>query len=379
MNAHRLARIFLPAVLAAGALWLGACSDSLPVTPLKPLKSSVATDVVWKSKVGSSENAVLRPVLYKEVLYLATEKGDLMALDPATGKESWHIKTKESFSSGIGVGGDMLFLGNKNGELLAYNLNGGLLWRSQESSELITPPEASDGVVVTRTADGHIVGVNTADGKRRWQVTRPLPALVLRGSSGVTVGRGGALVGLPGGKLLALNLADGNVVWEATLSVPKGATELERVNDVVGAPIVGYQDVCAASYQGKTSCLDVAHGQTIWSKDVASIGPILADRNQLFVTDDKGDVVALNRMSGTVAWRNDTLEGRYLTPPAVSMDYVVVGDAEGVVHFLARADGVEGGRVTTDGSTISQPPVVVGDNLVLVRNRAGKVYAVGPR
>lgn len=379
MNSRRLASWLAPFILTAGALWLSACSDALPVTPLPPLKSSVAGDVAWKSKVGDSNNAVLRPVLYKDVLYLANEKGDLLALDPATGKESWRVKTKEAFSAGIGAGEDMLFLGNKKGELLAYNLNGGLLWRAQQSSELMVPPQAADGIVVTRTADGHIVGLGATDGKPRWQVTRPLPALVLRGSSGITLERGGALVGLPGGKLLALKLADGSVVWEATISVPKGATELERVNDVVGAPIVGYQDVCVASYQGKTTCLDVTRGQTLWSKDVASIGPIFADGSKLFATDEKGDVLSLNRMSGTTAWRNESLEGRYLTPPAVTMDYVIVGDAEGIVHFLSRSDGVEIGRVATDGNPITLPPLVVGDNLVLVRNREGKVYAVGPR
>ncbi|MDE2622121.1 MAG: outer membrane protein assembly factor BamB [Betaproteobacteria bacterium] len=379
MNAKRLGKLLAQVFLCAGALWLQACSNALPVTPLQPLKSSLATDVVWKSKVGSSDNAVLAPVLYKDVLYLATEKGELMALDPATGSESWHVKTKEPFSAGIGVGQDLLFLGNKNGELLAYDLKGGLVWRSQQSSELTAPPEAAEGTVVTRTADGHIVGLNVTDGKRRWQVLRPQPALVLRGVSGITISRGGVLVGLPGGKLLALNLAQGTVVWEATISVPKGATELERVNDVLGAPIVGFQDVCTASYQGKTTCLEVSRGQTIWSKDEAAIGPIFADGNKLFVTDDKGDVVALNRLSGTTAWRNDSLEGRYLSPPVVTADYVVVGDAEGIVHFLSRGDGVESGRVSTDGTAITQPPLVIGDNLVLVRNRAGKVFAVAPR
>ena len=379
MNAKRLAARFAQVILCVGALWLEACSDALPVTPLQPLKSSVAMDVVWKNKVGSSGNAVLAPVLYKDTLYLATEQGELMALDPAKGNESWHLKTKEAFSAGIGVGEDLLFLGNKKGELLAYNLKGELVWRSQQSSELTAPPEAAEGTVVTRTADGHIVGINVADGKRRWQVTRPQPALVLRGVSGITVGRGGALVGLPGGKLLALSLADGSVVWEATISVSKGATELERVNDVVGAPIVGFQDVCTASYQGKTTCLEVARGQTIWSKDEAAIGPIFADGNKLFVTDEKGDVVALNRLSGTTAWRNESLEGRYLSPPAVTTDYVIAGDAEGIVHFLSRADGIESGRVATGGVAITQPPLVIGDNLVLVRNREGKVFAVGPR
>ena len=360
------------------AFWLAGCADSLPVSPLPPLKSSVAIDTVWKSKIGAGDNTLMTPVLYKDFLYAANEKGELVALDPATGKESWHIKTQEAFSSGVGVGDDMLFLGTKGGEMLAYNLNGGLLWRSRQSSELMVAPEAADGIVVTRTADGHIVGVDETTGKRRWQIVRPMPALVLRGVSGIALSRGGALIGLPGGKLLAVALSDGTVAWEATISVPRGATELERVNDVVGVPLVGYQDVCTASYQGKVTCLDVTRGQTIWSKDIAAIGPLFAEGNKLFVTDEKGDVLAVNRLSGTTAWRNEALEGRYLTAPAVTLDYVVVGDAEGIVHFLSRTDGIETGRATTDGNAITQAPLVIGDNQILVRNREGKIFVLAP-
>ncbi len=68
MNAKRLATRLAQAALCAGALWLEACSDALPVTPLQPLKSSVAMDVVWKNKVGAAGNAVLAPGLCRDML-----------------------------------------------------------------------------------------------------------------------------------------------------------------------------------------------------------------------------------------------------------------------------------------------------------------------
>ncbi len=362
----------------AGALLLASCADTLPVAPLAPLKPAMEAEVVWKQGVGSVEQAILRPVMVQGVLYVANEAGELRAFDPATGKEIWRVKTLESFSAGIGSGDQMLLLGNKKGEVLAYTLKGDLLWRSQLSSELMVAPQAADGVVVTRTADGRISGLASSDGKRRWSVQRPMPALVLRGISQIAMERGAVLVGLPGGKLVALNLADGSVGWEATISIPRGATELERINDVVGTPLFGFRDVCTASYQGKVACLDVAKGETIWSTELSVTGALSAEGNKLFATTEKGDVVALNRTSGSVAWKQETLEGRYPSAPQAFNDYVVVGDAQGVVHFLSRADGVEMGRLKTEEVAIIQQPQVLDDNLILLTNRDGKLYALAP-
>ncbi len=361
-----------------GALLLASCADTLPVTPLAPLKPTMEAEVVWKQGVGSVEQAILRPVMVQGVLYVANEAGELRAFEPATGKELWRVKTLEPFSAGIGSGDQMLLLGNKKGEVLAYTLKGDLLWRSQLSSELMVAPQAAEGVVVTRTADGRISGLAGADGKHRWSVQRPMPALVLRGISQIAMERGAVLVGLPGGKLMALNLADGNVGWEATISIPRGATELERINDVVGTPLFGFRDVCTASYQGKVACLDVAKGETIWSTDLSVTGALSAEGNKLFATTEKGDVVALNRTSGTVVWKQETLEGRYPSAPQAFNDYVVVGDAQGVVHFLSRADGTEMGRLKTEDVAIIQQPQVLDDNLILLTNRDGKLYVLAP-
>jgi hypothetical protein len=42
--------------------------------------------------------------------------------------------------------------------------------------------------------------------------------------------------GFPGGKLVALDATNGAQLWETTVALPRGATELERVADVMGNP-----------------------------------------------------------------------------------------------------------------------------------------------
>ena len=72
--------------------------------------------------------------------------------------------------------------------------------------------------------------------------------------------RGGLFAGTAGGHLLALDVVTGIVGWDATVANPKGATELERIADVTGLPLVLERDVCAVAYQGRVACFDLARG-----------------------------------------------------------------------------------------------------------------------
>jgi outer membrane protein assembly factor BamB len=355
-------------------LLMGCGSDPIPVSPLQPLKSSLPLSVKWKVSVGKA----LDNALVGGVLYVANEGGELSALDAKSGSNLWHVKTNEKFSAGVGSGNDLLLLGTKKGEVIAYSMKGELRWRSQLSSELSVPPQAADGVVVARTLDGHIVGLAAEDGKRRWLVTRPMPALVLRGAGGIVTSRGAAFVGQPGGRLLAIDMGTGNVGWEAAVSMPKGATELERVSDVLGNPLLGEADVCAASYQGKTACFDANKGALLWAHEIATVGGIATSGNKVYVADEKGAVTAFNRVSGTVAWKEESLQGRHLSAPGATEDYVVVGDIEGMVHFLSRVDGTVSGRIKTESEPITQQPLALGGNMILIQTRNGKLFALAP-
>lgn len=363
-------------IVLAGLAWLAGCADKLPITPLPPLKASVKADSIWTLSLGKTEEGVLTPVLRDHQLFVASEKGELRAVDPDKGGTLWSVNTGEAFSSGVGAGEHAVLLGNKKGEVLAWISSGQFLWRTTLSSELLSAPQAADGVVVARTADGKIVGMNETDGKVLWTQTRPMPPLVLRGVGGMTLGQGQATISLPGGKLMQLNLADGTVLWESTISNAHGATELERMNDALGDPLVGNGMVCTASYQGRAACFEAEHGQLIWSRETGAFGPLVEAGGELVLTTTKSDVIALDRITGNVQWKNETLEGRYLSAPTVTASYVVFGDAEGMVHLLKREDGTEVGRVNLDKQPVVQAPLFLGDDRVLVTNRLGKMFAL---
>jgi len=172
------------------------------------------------------------------------------------------------------------------------------------------------------------------------------------------------LSGMPNGRLLALAPANGAPRWEATISDPRGATEVERLADVVGTPWVDGGDVCAGSYQGKVACLDVTSGALRWSRDFDAGAAPSADARNVYAVNGKSHVAALSRTTGSQQWISDKLEWRDVSAPLPLGRALVVGDFKGYVHFLSVEDGNFLARTELSGAIVVAPKALAGGALV---------------
>jgi len=362
-------------LVAACTNWFGS-RDAVPdMAPLPPVTNSIAVSALWQANVGNSQQSVFSPDVAGDSVYAAAYDGAITRLDVASGKQVWRVETGERLTGGVGCDGKLLAVGSGKGEVLAFETNGTALWKAQVSSEVLAAPQVVGDVVVVRSADGRIFGLDARDGKRKWYYQRSIPALTVRSPVGISVANGVAYAGFAGGKLVALNLDNGAVRWEATVALPRGATELERVTDVIGLPVVTEREVCAVAYQGRIGCFDVATGQAVWGREMSSTSGLSLDAGYAFVSDDKGAVHALDRSGGTSVWKQDKLRLRNLSAPLPLGHEIVVADIQGYVHFLARDSGAFVGRVATDGSPISTNPVMLPNGGFLVLTRNGGLYA----
>ncbi len=191
----------------------------------------------------------------------------------------------------------------------------------------------------------------------------------------MSIARGAVFGGFSGGVLTAIELQSGRVGWETGLASPRGSTELERVADIAGLPAVDGEQVCAASYQGRVGCLQINNGRPNWTREASSSNSVAVDTRYLYISDESGAVLAFDKRTGASVWKQDKLARRRLGAPIVAGTYVLVGDAQGYIHALARDDGAFAGRMATDGSALSAPPQAA-DDVVLFQTRDGGLYAV---
>lgn len=354
--------------------WAGVKGDAEPAK-LVEFSETAKFEVRWHSNVGDPGADLLKLALTKDAIYSASGKGSLMRLDRATGKQVWRIQTGIVVSGGVASGDGLVLIGGDKGDVLAYDEDGKLRWKSLVSSEVLSVSQVADGMVMVRSGDGRIAGLNAADGKRVWMYERSTPALVVRSHAGVTIQRGVAFAGFAGGKLAAIRIKDGEVLWEAVVSQPRGNTELERISDITSDPVVDDEQVCAIAFQGRIACFDTAQGSPLWNRDISSDKGMMVLGKYLYLSDAGGSVIALDKTTGSTTWKNGQLLLRGITAPNALENFVVVGDFEGYLHGLNREDGNFVARIKLDGGAIVAAPLET-DGGLLVQTRSGELYSL---
>ena len=343
--------------------------------PLVELKGSMAVRTAWKLNIGKSHGYHFSPALTGESVLVAGGDGDIARVDAASGRQLWRIKASAPLSAGVGTDGTMLAVGAVKGAVMTFDMDGKPMWTAQASSEVLSSPVVGQGFVVVRTVDNRIVGFDAKTGAKKWTVQRPSPALTLRNAPGMVIVGKDIIVAQPGGKLVSLILATGAPRWEVAVGEARGATELERVTDIGGAPVVLGNDVCAVSYQGRVGCFDLVTGTARWTKELSSDVGVAVDQRFVFAADDKGAVSAFSREGGASGWKNDKLGYRRLSTPVSYGRAVALGDYQGFIHFLSREDGAFLARAATDGSAVMATPLVAGSNLIF-QTQSGTVTAI---
>ena len=353
--------------------WFGSSNTAEKPAALKPFTASVHLNEVWHHEMSCKHVSNFTPAVVDQAVFATCDKGTLARFDLKSGNKIWETDTRLPISAGVGASATAEYVGTSKGELLAFDPQGKATWHVQLSSEVIGIPEEDNHIVVVRTGNGDIYGLNADTGKQLWRYQHNLPDLMLRDQSGVALRSGGVFAGYPGGKLVALSIESGVVGWEADVSVPHGATDMERVNDVVGTPVMGDGTVCSVTYQGRVACFNIQNGNQVWARDVSSTTGIAIDDNNVYVTDSDGNVHAWDKDHGAERWVTKDFERRNLTAPVVVSDQVIVGDYQGYLQALSTGDGHQTGRAATDGAAIAAQPVPL-DGVVVTQTAKGDVY-----
>lgn len=380
MIRRSLAVLFLPVLLAACA----GREDVLKPSPLPDFEPGVRIEVLWRDGAGGEEpvaGARLAPAVTGNRVYALDARGRVSAWDRHSGKRLWRKDSGMRWSSGPVAAYDRLFAGTREGELVALDAeDGSVLWKTGASGELLAPPVVDEGQVIARNAAGRLIAVDRQTGEVRWTRDDGAPLLALRASSRPLVVADAVLAGLPGGMLVAVSREDGRLLWERRIAEPEGASELDRIVDIAGDFVTTGDRLYVATFQGRLVALDLRNGQIRWQQPLSTHRGLALAGDAVLAVDAQSGVAAFRAADGVLLWRQDALKGRDLTGVAVSGDYLLAGDLDGHVHVMDRTDGRIVGRKRLARDALMVAPVV-DDGIVFLQSRNGRVAAwrVEPR
>jgi outer membrane protein assembly factor BamB len=391
-------------LLLASLIGLGGCTylDSLmgeeeeiidPPAVLVDFPASLDVKRIWNRNTGKGTDEqylMLAPVIDGEKIYVASTDMKVAALNATTGKNLWTHELSIASGGGFWSGGDevhltggpgfgsnMVLIGSSKGDVVASDAETGKeVWVSKLSSEVLSAPQISaDGTVVVRTLDGKIYGLSGNNGRRLWSFDQTVPALTLRGTSAPAIDGGMVVAGFDGGRVVALEISSGRVMWETSIATPSGRSELDKMVDIDATPVIRDGIVYVSTFQGQMAALTSNSGRMLWNRDMSSFAGFTLDDTNIYITDSKSVIWALDRLNGTPMWKQEGLLNRQVTAPAIIGNYVVAGDFEGYLHWMDKTTGGFVARQKISGERIIAPPVSA-NNVIYTFSTDGSLAAL---
>lgn len=358
----------------------GRKSDGKPSEPmaLTDITPSVTVSELWSANAGKGEGRLgvrQGPVVADGRVYAAALEGGVRAFDLQTGQPVWNYASKLRLSGGPGSGDGLVVVGGLDGEVIALDAaTGAEKWQAKVNSEVIAAPAVGMGMVFVRSNDGRVTALDAASGERRWFWAHEVPLLSLRGNDAPVLGPGYLFVGNDDGTVTALAGNDGRPLWDQAVAQPEGRTELDRMADVDGTPVLDGTTLYASSFKRQTIAIDAPSGRPMWTSEHGGANRIGVASDRLVVSDSNGSVFALDKAGGSALWQQPGLARRNLTAPVVQGDYAVVGDYDGYLHWLKLDNGEFAARTRVGGDALRAAPIVA-DGVLVVQNVDGKLSA----
>ena len=409
-------RLLRPATLAALALVAAGCSwfswvpgigdgDKGP-DPMKPAElvdfnAEVRIQRLWRASVGKGlgrKYLRLNPMVLANRIYAADGYGVVEARDRFTGRRVWRAevgpfgaakggmfsgfnffdRTDPSYiGGGVGAGGGLVLLGTTGGTVVALSaVDGSELWRAYVGSEVLCRPAFGDDAVFAQTIDGRLLALERADGTVRWSFDIQVPVLTLRGTASPVFDNGIVYAGFANGTVSAIKTENGEPIWEHRVMLPEGRSELDRIVDVDGSPLLAGPLLYAVAYQGQIKALRRADGNALWQLEHSSYLDLAAGYGHVYVVDETDAVIAIDEQTAREVWRQEGLYRRKLSSPVAFGNYLVVGDDDGYLHVLAQSDGRFLGRRKLDGKGIRSAMTLAEGRTLYVLGNSGSLEAV---
>ncbi len=230
------------------------------------------------------------------MLYVNTYKGDTWAIEAATGKVLWRRVSEAHKPSTPAISGDNLIVSSKDGTVTALTRKSGkVVWQLQTNAKVESSPAVVDGVAYFGATDGRLFAVDADTGHVRWAYDTGG-----RINSSPSLARGRVCITTYAGSIFCLRQADGTKLWSTYVK-----RDAFRYESFYASASTDGDRLYTISRDGKIVALDAADGHVIWTDNVSSWGystPAIG-RDRIFVGDFNGGLRAYRKTDGRLLWR----------------------------------------------------------------------------
>jgi outer membrane protein assembly factor BamB len=336
----------------------------------------------WQASIAGGSNRErlgAPPVVADNKLFVVDVNAQLHAFAADTGAKLWSasVSTGDAnrparFGGGASYDEGRVFATDGVGDVVAVNAaDGKEIWRAKPGGPLRGAPTVANGSVYVLSQDNQIVALNQADGKVVWTQTASLETQGVFGVAAPAASSGTVVAGFSSGELNAYRYENGRSLWQDALSRTSITTSVSSLADIDADPVIEDGRVYSIGQGGRMIALELATGQRLWEQNLAGISTPWIAGEWIFVVTDDARLVCLSRANGKIRWisqlRAYKNEEKRSDPynwfgPVLAGEKLWLTNSRGELVALSVADG----KVQTTiraGDSFSLPPIVANQTL----------------
>ena len=343
----------------------------------------------WRADIGAGggyrKKITAQPLVSGGRVFVMDSDAQVSGFDAAGGGRLWQTDTQgendrsTNVGGGIGAEGGMVYAATGRAELLALEAaTGKIVWRVGLGSGARSSPTIGDGKIFVLTIDGQLLALDAKDGRRIWMHQAPPSDAAVLGLPAPAFVDGIVVAGFSSGELLALRSNAGAVAWGDSIASPRGRNSLADLSSIRGRPVIKDGQVYAVGLGGLMVALDLRTGRRLWEREVTSLESPWVAGDWIFVLTTDSQLVALARADGGVAWvtqldRFGNMEKQRdpmrWVGPVLAGDRLVVGSSNGRALAVSPYTGDILGEQKLPGAT-AVAPSVAGSTLYVLTDDA---------
>jgi outer membrane protein assembly factor BamB len=307
-------------------------------------------------------------------IFVMDGAADVSAHDAATGAQVWRTniapKTKrgqEGWGGGVAFSEGKLFVTSGYREVVALDADTGrLLWRTLTEAPMHAAPTVFDGRVFAEDVNDELFAFDAASGAQTWTYQALTEPARILASTSPAVENETLVSSFASGELVALRAANGNELWNASLSRANRTNALSEIRDIPGRPVIYKTDVFAVSHSDVLAAVDLRTGQTRWTLPVSAITTPWPVGDVVYVVDLSGQVICASRDAGQVYWIRDLNAGlkrkqrAVWSSPILASNRLITVSSKGEAVALDPKTGVVQRRLRLGGGALIGPIAVNG-------------------
>jgi outer membrane protein assembly factor BamB len=342
---------------------------SNPPDELNDFNESIELTTNWTTRLSgiNTEQSSLTIANNEDSIFVISGSNETASLNMLDGSINWTVSLAQRLVAGPAAANSSVYVGSADGTIFALSASEGEeLWSVELDKEIASPISVSSQAIIFGTSDGTLYALSPTNGSIIWNIQHEAPVLTVRGSTQSIISGNTIVAGFDSGRIGNYDLFSGVPLWEASVSIPAGTSQLERLVDVADKIALRGNTIYAVNANGYVVAIDVNSGQMIWRQPISSLQGLALGSNQVVVVNDDSDVIAFNMQTSEQAWAHEELTNRDLTAPAVVNQVAAFGDFEGYVHFLNLSDGSIAQRLSHGRESIVIDPIAIDANIIVL-------------